>query len=106
MQDEFLDLLQDARDISDVPFHITSGYRCAAHNIAKGGASDSMHLVGLAADISTPTSEVAYWVLFGLMAAGFNRFKLYPRHIHVDRGDMDRLKKSNVLMWGSYEKEK
>jgi len=111
MQDEFLDKVQDARDIADVPLNITSGYRCAGHNISVGGASDSMHPVGLAADILYPTSEIAFLILFALRDAGFCRFKFYPGHIHVDLGDrvlvspMEMLKIANVLMWGSYEKE-
>lgn len=35
-----------------VPMAVTSGYRCAAHNAAVGGESDSEHLVGQAADIA------------------------------------------------------
>jgi hypothetical protein len=36
------------------PLHVTSGYRCAALNAAIGGAANSMHMRGLAADIICP----------------------------------------------------
>ena len=36
------------------PIHVNSGYRCAALNAAVGGAGNSMHMRGLAADILCP----------------------------------------------------
>jgi hypothetical protein len=36
------------------PVRVTSGYRCAALNAAIGGATNSMHMRGLAADILCP----------------------------------------------------
>lgn len=43
--------LQVLRDIYG-PITINSGYRTPAHNKAVGGATDSMHLKGMAADIN------------------------------------------------------
>ena len=39
------------RKIIGKPIHITSGYRCLAYNRKVGGAANSYHLIGLAADI-------------------------------------------------------
>jgi zinc D-Ala-D-Ala carboxypeptidase len=36
------------------PIHVNSGYRCRALNTALNGASDSRHMLGLAADIVCP----------------------------------------------------
>ncbi|HXA97573.1 MAG TPA: D-Ala-D-Ala carboxypeptidase family metallohydrolase [Candidatus Dormibacteraeota bacterium] len=36
------------------PIHVNSGYRCAALNAAIGGAGNSLHMQGLAADIVCP----------------------------------------------------
>lgn len=36
------------------PIHVNSGYRCVALNTAVGGAGNSMHMRGLAADILCP----------------------------------------------------
>lgn len=36
------------------PIHLNSGFRCAALNAAVGGARNSMHMRGLAADILCP----------------------------------------------------
>lgn len=41
------------------PIIITSGWRCAAHNEAVGGQTQSLHLVGLAADITVPACNTA-----------------------------------------------
>lgn len=45
-------LLLPLRQAINAPITITSGYRCRALNMAVGGASNSLHLWGLAADIS------------------------------------------------------
>lgn len=37
-----------------MPFLITSGYRCKAHNANVGGAKNSFHVQGLACDIACP----------------------------------------------------
>lgn len=44
-------VLQPAREKLAEPIHITSGYRNPAHNKAVGGATNSQHLYGEAADI-------------------------------------------------------
>ena len=49
---ELLRVLDQLRMRWMAPVIITSGYRCAAHNAKVGGAPDSQHLVGKAADIA------------------------------------------------------
>lgn len=46
--------LQVLRDILGKPITINSGYRTPEHNKAIGGASDSFHCKGMAADIVVP----------------------------------------------------
>lgn len=43
--------LQVLRDILNKPIRINSGYRSPSHNAAVGGAPNSYHLIGMAADI-------------------------------------------------------
>lgn len=48
---ELLAGLEKLREKLNMPIHIISAYRDPAHNHAVGGASKSMHIYGLAADI-------------------------------------------------------
>jgi hypothetical protein len=45
-------VLQPVRDLYGKPIHINSGYRCVELNRAVGGAVNSQHIQGRAADIS------------------------------------------------------
>lgn len=62
---------------------INSGYRCAAHNKAVGGASASRHLKGQAADIAVsgvaPAEVAKYAEHIGIKGIG-----LYSNFVHVD----------------------
>ena len=44
-------MLQQIRDLANVPIKITSGYRCPTHNERVGGAPKSKHKLGIAADL-------------------------------------------------------
>jgi hypothetical protein len=48
-------VLEQVRAAVGRPITISSGYRCPALNVAVGGARDSAHLQGLAADINVPS---------------------------------------------------
>jgi len=47
-------VLEQVRALVGGPITVSSGYRCAALNKAVGGAANSAHLLGLAADITAP----------------------------------------------------
>ena len=76
--------LDYAREVSEVPFSINSGYRCKKHNKEVGGKPESAHLTGNAVDIATPDSRTRFKVIMSLMAAGFNRLGIYDTFVHVD----------------------
>ena len=78
-----------ARDEANIPFIITSAYRCADYNRSIGGAESSAHTYGRGVDIAAGSSRHRYTILKALMRAGFTRFGVYDKHIHVD--DMDTL---------------
>ena len=40
--------------VDALPLSITSGFRCNRHNKAVGGAEQSFHTLGMAADVSCP----------------------------------------------------
>lgn len=51
MDEEFVRKLDSLRSLYRKPMIVTSGYRSVAHNNRIGGAPESMHLFGRAADI-------------------------------------------------------
>lgn len=56
--------------LADRPIHVNSGFRCAALNAAAGGAKNSMHMRGLAADIICPAFGTPLEVCRAISAAG------------------------------------
>jgi zinc D-Ala-D-Ala carboxypeptidase len=58
--------LENVRELVGQPVFVTSGYRCPALNKLVGGARDSDHTYGLAADIHAPglTTTQLYEMLF------------------------------------------
>lgn len=83
MQKSTLDMLEQAREIANIPFYITSGYRCEAHNRAVGGVQNSSHTLGYAADIKC-NQETQKNILEAVKKAGFQRIGVSNSFIHVD----------------------
>lgn len=83
--------LEDTRtNHGNVPITIHSGYRCPHGNHAVGGAGQSRHMWGDAADMSTGNWGQTEWDLLRQHAlqAGFTWYEPYdwdPSHLHVDR---------------------
>ena len=89
MSKEFLAILDEARERAGVPFKITSGYRTQAyHNdLTKRGyktSPTSAHLLGLAADISTPTSTIRFQVIQALLEMKITRIGIGKNFVHCD----------------------
>ena len=99
MDSNFLSMLDNARDMADIPFKINSGYRTQEHNIEiyrRLGKKpiDSAHLKGKAADISCSGSRERWIIITALQDAGFNRIGIANNFIHVDS---DESKSPNVI---------
>ena len=86
MDKDFLDMIDEARYFAEVPFKITSGYRCKDHNKFVGGSSTSSHLKGYAADIKYTSELQLVKIIHGLTLAGFSRIGINAdkKFIHVD----------------------
>ena len=74
--------------------HITSGARCAKHNAAVGGAEDSMHLIGMAADVAVygPRAMKLIGVakLWGVQGLGLKQHgPVADRFVHLDIGQRE-----------------
>lgn len=84
MDEVFLEMLDKARHLAGIPFHINSGYRTPEHNRKVSGNKSSSHLRGLACDIHCVDSRSRAYILGGLIDAGFNRIGIASTFIHVD----------------------
>ena len=75
--------LQTLRNWIGKPITITSGYRCLAHNKTVGGAANSQHLLGKAADMwvegMSPDTLATH-----AEAVGFGGIGIYDTFVHVD----------------------
>lgn len=79
------------KKLGNVPITVNSGFRSISHNAAVGGASDSMHLYGTAADLDVP--GVANKTVYQKAeTCGFSGLETYTEdHQHVDsRADLGR----------------
>jgi len=63
---------------------INSGYRCLRHNSAVGGAPDSYHLKGLAADCEILAGVDRYTFVRLAFEVGFRGIGIASGFIHVD----------------------
>lgn len=85
----FIERLDHAREHTDIPFKILSGYRCEKHNKEVGGVIDSAHTKGLAADIACTNSYQRWKIIDALKLVGFRRIGIAKTFIHVDE-DMSK----------------
>ena len=82
---ELVDILQSVRDYFGVPVTITSAYRTPSHNRAVGGAANSQHVLGTAADIvvsGVSPEDVAEYIEYLQPTKG--GIGLYNSFVHVD----------------------
>jgi uncharacterized protein YcbK (DUF882 family) len=85
LNDDLMSRLDMARGLCGFPIVITSGKRTDSQNASAGGVSDSSHLLGLAADLHSPTGQFEREkMIWALGRAGFRRIELATKHIHVD----------------------
>lgn len=97
---EFVQWLDQLRDLAGVPIHLVSDHRPPERNAAAGGASNSAHmdLPCNAVDIGKrPTPDDPNWnrhrfaIIRAAMRLGCTRLGLYPSgSLHVDRAEDTR----------------
>lgn len=84
MKRELLGPLDYIREKCGFPLVVNSGYRTAAHNLAVGGATNSAHLRGFAADIRCGNSHKKWQIVYYAMEIGINRIGVGPTIVHLD----------------------
>lgn len=78
---KLIDYLQSKREILGKAINITSGYRCKKHNEKIGGAKESYHMKGFAADINAlmvPIKDIAD------LCSDADGLGVYKSFVHVD----------------------
>jgi len=83
---ELVQHLEKLRAHFDRPIKITSGCRCLDHNKAVGGAPNSQHTKGRAADIQVQSVDPAI-VYEAAIQVGFNGTGCYSTFTHCDTRD-------------------
>lgn len=94
MKELTLLMLESCRELADVPFVITSGYRTKEHNKKIGGVQGSSHTKGYAVDIRCSNSKDRFKIIDSALLAGFNRIGVSGNFIHLDN---DPEKIQNVI---------
>lgn len=61
-QDALILAMQSVRDAWGKPMTVNCGARCQMHNYMVGGAKNSAHLYGLAADIADEDGSLKAWI--------------------------------------------
>ena len=74
-------VLDSARERLGQPILINSGYRCPSHNLHVGGAVNSQHTRGEAADIRCADNLMLLDIIREL--GNFDQLIIYPTFLHV-----------------------
>lgn len=90
MSDEFIEMLDEAREIYGKAIIVTSGYRSKEYQqeLAKkyktGVAKNSPHTEGVAADLHVANSKDRWLLVNSLLLAGFTRIGIASNFVHAD----------------------
>ena len=95
-----------ASGLGDKPLYVSSGFRSRACNNQVGGASDSQHLYGNAADVTSGTSSLCQVArdarnngFSGIYGPGYPD---HDDHVHVDsRRENNSDRSSNTTSWSA-----
>lgn len=74
-------VLGPVRERFGKPIYVNSGYRCPRHNLKVGGAVNSQHMKGEAADICCQDNETLKRLI--KEQGVFDQMIIYPTFIHV-----------------------
>ena len=81
---ELITALEALRDKVGMEIRIMSGFRCRTHNKAVGGALNSYHTLGMAADIQCAHLKPAELYAVADKLGVFGGVAIYPTFVHVD----------------------
>ena len=75
------EVLDPARRALGFPIHVNSGFRCLIHNAAVGGAKNSQHTLGQAADIRC--DDLPRLVELIGESGKYDQLIIYPTFVHI-----------------------
>jgi uncharacterized protein YcbK (DUF882 family) len=86
LEEDFLQMIDNAREFSNAPYTINSGARCIAHNRKIGSKDTSTHTTGRAVDIAYTDSIHLVKIIQGLTMAGIKRIGINDnkKFVHAD----------------------
>ncbi len=88
---KLVEYLQNIRDNFGKPVKISSAYRCQIHNPKVGGVKSSLHLKGMAADITiegvSPAEVAKYAECIGVKGIGLYDTSKDGHFVHIDTRD-------------------
>lgn len=86
VRQELLNALEEFRTKVGGPVHVNDAYRCPIHNAEVGGAKNSQHVLGLAADISVEgkTARELYQIALQIPSIKGIGVDDHKQYIHVD----------------------
>lgn len=99
-------LLEEVRDLLGHPIVISSGYRSPKVNSSIGGAKNSQHVQGLAADFICPGYGDPYEVARAISESAIKYDQLileYGRWVHISISDTPRRQDLSIYRQGDYE---
>lgn len=88
MDRHFLQMLDEARDLSELKFKILKGFVCYGCRGKINELENSAHLIGRAAVIQCKHSYKRYRIIAALLEAGFTRIGIHRNYLYVDNDDM------------------
>lgn len=83
MDEDFLDLLDRARHVAGVPFHVNCAFRSVAYDLAKGRSGKSYHTRGRAVDVRAVEGSSRAKIVKACLAFGLS-VGVYKTFLHID----------------------
>ena len=94
MQREFMEKLDELRELCGFPFVITSGYRSVHHSAeTKKSTKGGVHTLGIAADIAVANGQARREIVVSAIKLGFGGIGVAKGFVHVDS------RNSTPVMW-------
>lgn len=87
MKQDFMDMLDECRELAGIPFVMTSAYRAPEHNEEVGGVPGSAHPKGRAADIKALNGTTRWKIVYAAILVGFRRIGIGRNFVHLDNDD-------------------